>query len=83
MFENLWKTISECKADEVTLCTVTDEDGNAVNIVIQTMYKPDGSVFDKSVMAVNQSGTLYPEHSSKIVMDAIKSEAARLNKQTA
>lgn len=79
MFENLWKTISECTVEEKVLCTVTDEDGNLVNIISQIMYKPDGSIFDKSVMATNQSGALYPEHSSKIVMDAISREVNRLN----
>lgn len=82
MYENIWETIKECTSEESILCTVTDEDGNLVNIISQIMYKPDGSVFDKSVMATNQSGTLYPEHSSKIVMEAIRCEVKRLNGQT-
>ena len=60
MHKNIWEMIKECTAEESILCTVTDEDGNIVNIVSQIMYKPDGSVFDKSVMATNQSGILYP-----------------------
>lgn len=79
MRKNIWEMIKECTAEESILCTVTDEDGNIVNIVSQIMYKPDGSVFDKSVMATNQNGILYPEHSSKIVMDAISREVKRLN----
>lgn len=79
MCENIGETIKESTSEESILCTVTDEDGNIVNIVSQIMYKPDGSVFDKSVMATNQSGTLYPERSSKIVMDAISRETKRLN----
>lgn len=81
MYENIWGTIKECTSEESILCTVTDEDGNVVNIISQIMYRPDGSIFDKSVMATNQSGTLYPEHTSKIVMDAISREVKRLNAQ--
>lgn len=79
MSRNIWKEITECTSEESILCTVTDEDGNIVNIIGQIMYKPDGSIFEKSVMATNQNGVLYPEHGSKIVMDAISREIKKLN----
>lgn len=70
--KSLWDEICSWDAEETLLETLTDEDGNEVNIILQTCRDANGKVVDNSVMAVNPRGTLYPEETSKLVKSAIK-----------
>lgn len=76
---SLWKEMENSTTTTTKLDTVTDTNGNLVNIELNVITAQDGRVLDRSILAAYPDGVLYPEWADEKVKKAIAEAAQKVN----